>query len=111
MRTAAHCARAGADPGSGEQLMNAHAESIAVIGIGCRFPDANDPQTFYENLCAGKDSVREIPKERWDYEPLFSSQGGKNRITSKWGGFLSDVEQFDARFFKILPSEAELMDP
>ncbi len=87
------------------------AGDIAVVGIGCRFPDADNPEAFYENLCAGKDSVREIPENRWTYHSLYSPNGGKNRISSKWGGFISDVDQFDARFFKILPSEAELLDP
>lgn len=84
---------------------------IAIIGMGCRFPDADRGDIFYKNLLANKDSIREIPAERWPYTGLYSNQLEKNRIHSKWGGFISGLDEFDPRFFKILPNEAELMDP
>lgn len=84
---------------------------IAIIGMGCRFPDADRSDIFYKNLLANKDSIREIPEERWSYADLYSGQLEKNRIHSKWGGFISGLDEFDPRFFKILPNEAELMDP
>ena len=74
---------------------------IAVIGISGRFPDAEDVNQFWENLIAGKDSVREIPPDRWDADGL----------SCKYGGFLSDIDRFDPLFFGISPKEAELADP
>lgn len=91
--------------------MKTNANDIAVIGIGCRFPDADSGDELYENLLTGKDSLREIPEARWGFAELYSREGEKNRISSKWGGFITGIEEFDARFFKILPSEADLLDP
>lgn len=83
-------------------------KDIAVIGIACRFPDADSGDAFFRNLLAGKDSVTEIPRQRWDHGDL---PDGHARLNSRWGGFISGVDEFDARFFKILPAEADLMDP
>jgi len=39
---------------------------IAIIGIGCRFPKANNPHEFWQLLSNGIDGITEIPKERWN---------------------------------------------
>ncbi|WP_437483074.1 SDR family NAD(P)-dependent oxidoreductase [Sorangium sp. So ce1014] len=86
---------------------------IAVIGMAGRFPGASDVFSFWENLRNGVDAVQEVPSGRWDakryYEEGASSESVKT--LSKWGGFLSDVDRFDAGFFGIAPAEARLMDP
>ncbi|WP_444997943.1 SDR family NAD(P)-dependent oxidoreductase [Aliikangiella sp. IMCC44359] len=84
---------------------------IAVIGIGCRFPGANRGDVFYQNLIDNIDSVKEVPSNRWDAQTLYSEKKQANRLSSMWGGFISDVDKFDSRFFKIIPSEAEQIDP
>lgn len=87
---------------------------IAVIGMQGRFPDAPDLSAFWDNLVAGTDSVREIPEERWPLEGFFEPSGGQRkpgRSYSKWGGFLSDIDCFDAQFFGIAAREAALTDP
>ena len=87
-----------------------HWPGIAVIGMAGRFPDARDVNEFWNNLAGGKDSVREItrwnPDQYYDLEP-----GTPGKSNSKWGAFLSDIDQFDPLFFNISPKEAELMDP
>ncbi|MBE9572637.1 MAG: AMP-binding protein, partial [Proteobacteria bacterium] len=50
------------------QVGTANDESIAVIGMACRLPGAEDPQTFWELLRSGRDFIREVPAERWDVE-------------------------------------------
>ncbi|WP_412756908.1 SDR family NAD(P)-dependent oxidoreductase [Legionella bozemanae] len=83
---------------------------IAIIGISGRYPEAKDLTEFWHNLYAGKDCIREIPKERWALADYFDvNHPGKTY--SKWGGFLTDVDQFDPLFFNISPREAALMDP
>lgn len=84
---------------------------VAVIGIDCRFPGASEPAQFWENLAAGVNSIREIPEERWDWRRYFGDPHEPNKTTSKWGGFIEDVDRFDGDFFHISPTEAELMDP
>ncbi|MFZ0718964.1 SDR family NAD(P)-dependent oxidoreductase [Mycobacterium sp.] len=76
-------------------------EPIAVIGIGCRFPGADDPAAFWRLLSEGRDAVGDIPPERWNPDP-----NGVGR-----GGFLEHVDQFDAKFFNISPREAARIDP
>ncbi len=87
-------------------------KNIAVVGIACHFPGAQDYQRFWENLANSVDSIREIPRARWDPEAFYSpSPTEPNKSISKWGGLLDDVERFDHRFFGISPREASSMDP
>ncbi|WUS30824.1 SDR family NAD(P)-dependent oxidoreductase [Streptomyces sp. NBC_01255] len=88
------------------------AEPVAVVGISCRVPGARDPGEFWELLTAGGQAVTDIPADRWNagdfYDPDRSSPG---RMNSRWGGFVEDVDRFDAAFFGISPREAAEMDP
>ncbi|MBD3315676.1 MAG: malonyl CoA-ACP transacylase, partial [Chitinivibrionales bacterium] len=89
-------------------------EDIAIIGMSGRYPQAPDLDRFWNNLLSGKESVAEIPKERWDSEPLYDPDpvnAAFGKIYSKWGGFLDDVDEFDAPFFGVTPAEAKTMDP
>ena len=90
----------------------AQAEPIAIIGIGCRFPGANDPRAFWQLLRDGVDAITEVPAERFDlnafYDPDPQAPG---KINTRWGGFLDQVDQFDPHFFGISPREAARMDP
>jgi acyl transferase domain-containing protein len=89
-----------------------HAEPVAIIGIGCRFPGAKGPQAFWQLLVDGVDAITEVPASRFDinafYHPTPRAAG---KISSRFGGFIADVENFDAGFFAISPREAEAMDP
>ena len=88
-------------------------EPIAIVGVGCRFPgDVTTPAEFWELLASGRDGVREVPAERWERfgDGSAADQAVIDR-TTRWGGFLADVEGFDAEFFGITPREADLMDP
>ncbi|KIL51085.1 type I polyketide synthase [Jeotgalibacillus campisalis] len=88
-------------------------EPIAVIGMGCRFPGgASNPEKYWEMLLAGKDAITEIPKDRWNIEKYYDQETSKlGKTRTKWGGFLEDIDQFDANFFGISPREASLLDP
>ncbi|MGZ8245099.1 SDR family NAD(P)-dependent oxidoreductase, partial [Methylomagnum sp.] len=86
--------------------------AIAVIGLAGRFPEAPDVAAYWENLLAGRDSIREIPPERWDLRRYFDpAMGGETASYGKWGGFIDAVDRFDALFFNVSPREAEQMDP
>nr|MCR4944270.1 SDR family NAD(P)-dependent oxidoreductase [Clostridium sp.] len=86
-------------------------KQVAVIGISGRYPKADNIEEFWENLKNGKNCIEEIPKERWDYKSFYNNEENKNKVCSKWGGFIKDVDKFDSLFFNISPKEAELMDP
>src|SRR5579859_5517144 len=96
-----------------EQLKRARSESIAIIGLGCRFPgDADTPEAFWRLLAAGTDAISEVPPDRWDvaayYDPNPDAPG---KMSTRYGGFLSQVDGFDAEFHGIAPREALSMDP
>lgn len=75
-------------------------EPIAVVGIACRLPGAADPEQFWRLLDAGTDAITEPPDGRWPGVTEF-----------RRGGFIADVDRFDAAFFGISPNEAAAMDP
>jgi amino acid adenylation domain-containing protein len=87
-------------------------EPVAIVGMGCRFPQANSLQEFWEFLRAGRDAVREVPAQRWDWSKLYNPDlTNPGKMTSRWGGFLDQIDQFDWRTFRMLPREVEQMDP
>jgi acyl transferase domain-containing protein len=87
-------------------------ERIAIIGMGCRFPKASNPEAFWELLRGGADAITEVPRSRWDvdafYHPVPRTSG---KMCTRSGGFLEDVDGFDPRFFRIMPIEAGRIDP
>lgn len=87
-------------------------DKIAIIGLAGKYPGANNVQEFWENLKQGKDSITEIPSDRWDLTTFYDEEKGKSgKSYSKWGGFIEDVDKFDPLFFNISPREAEIMEP
>ena len=72
----------------------AQAEPIAIVGIGCRFPGANDPVAFRQLLRDGVDAITEVPAQRFDlnafYDPDPQAPG---KISTRWGGFLDQVDR------------------
>jgi len=100
---AATAARPAREPGD---------EPIAIIGIGCRFPGARDPRAFWQLLRDGIDAITEVPPDRFDLDAFYDPDPqAPGKINTRWGGFLEQVDQFDAHFFGISPREAARMDP
>ncbi|MFF3847898.1 SDR family NAD(P)-dependent oxidoreductase [Streptomyces sp. NPDC002328] len=90
----------------------ARTEPIAVVSMACRLPGGIDtPEMFWELLAAGGDAVGGLPS-RWDrlgvYDPDPEAVG---KSYAREGGFLHNVEGFDAAFFGISPREAVSIDP
>ncbi|MFE4453981.1 beta-ketoacyl synthase N-terminal-like domain-containing protein, partial [Streptomyces sp. NPDC056796] len=79
---------------------------VAVVGISCRLPGAADPSDFRRLLSDGVDAVTPVPQGRWTRPPRDEDPTGSLR-----GGFLDQVDRFDADFFGISPREAAAMDP
>jgi acyl transferase domain-containing protein len=88
-------------------------EPIAIVGIGCRFPgDVNTAEGFWQSLLAGTDAVSEIPASRFDYRQFFHPDPARpGKMYTPLGTFVQQYDQFDAAFFGISGSEAEMMDP
>ncbi|MBL8214817.1 MAG: SDR family NAD(P)-dependent oxidoreductase, partial [Bryobacterales bacterium] len=85
---------------------------IAIIGLSGRYPLAPDLDVFWNNLRDGQDCITEVPASRWNWRDYFPQDGtGAGTHRSKWGGFLDDVDKFDAQFFSIPPRIAPFLDP
>ena len=87
-------------------------EPIAIIGMGCRFPGAPDPAAFWQLLRAGGHAITEVPAARWPLEAYYDPDPtAPGKMATRFGGFVSHVDQFDPSFFGIAPREAASMDP
>lgn len=96
-----------------ERSEHAQREPIAIIGMACRFPGGSDsPETFWNMLKNGADGITTTPSDRWNADAFFDTDPDTpGKISSRWGGFLSQINSFDAAFFGISPREAARMDP
>lgn len=84
--------------------------AIGILGIALRFPDANTPLEFWENICQGKSSIRILT----DAELLaagISTTVFQHPDYVKASAIVPDIEYFDYQFFKMSLREAELLDP
>ncbi len=87
-------------------------EKVAVVGMACHFPDAADIRQYWQNLRAGRDSIREVPKSRWNWERHYDPQGFREgKSISKWGAFLAEIEAFDPEYFNMAEGIAHQIDP
>ncbi|MBX2807458.1 MAG: SDR family NAD(P)-dependent oxidoreductase [Cellvibrionaceae bacterium] len=100
---------------------------IAIIGMSCRFPGAENSDDFWRLLLQGDCAITDIPDARWRSADLYDyGKPGHNKqrhpaggdsgtdtenAISQRGGFITDVDKFDANFFNISALEAESLDP
>ena len=97
----------------------ARREPIAIVGLGCRFPQGTDtaadtPDKFWQMLCNGVDAVRELPPARQQRElpPTgLPAVATASELALLKAAFLPDVDHFDPAFFGIAPRETIAMDP
>lgn len=85
--------------------MNA-VDSIAIIGMACRLPHADNVNEYWENILNNTNCIipfpesrRVLPKEL-NLEHLYP-----------YGGYLDEIDKFDASFFRLSPKEAKWMEP
>ncbi len=85
-------------------------QEIAIIGMSCRFPGANDIDTFWSNLVNGVESISKFTKKELLEQgiPLADLQSDKY-VRAK--GYIEDCDHFDADFFGYPPRDAMKMDP
>ena len=83
---------------------------IAIIGMACRFPDADNPEEYWNNLRSGHESRTDLTDEELKSAGL-SQDLLDNPNYVKAGMFLKGVENFDAGFFGFSPLDAKIMDP
>jgi acyl transferase domain-containing protein/acyl carrier protein len=87
-------------------------DPVAIVGIACRLPGVNSAAALWDLLLDGRHTISEIPADRFDVNKwLDPAPGRPEHIRTRWGGFLDDVDQFDAGFFGLSAHEALRLDP
>ena len=85
-------------------------DGIAIVGLACHFPGAPDLSAFWQQLEAGEDAVTDGRQDPGSWNNLAKDLSSKYAAYRR-GGFVEGIDQFDARFFRISPIEARMMDP
>ncbi|OSC55942.1 beta-ketoacyl synthase, partial [Streptomyces sp. 4F] len=93
-----------------EEFPEFPAVAVAVIGMAGRFPGADDLDAFWENLAAGRESVRPVTDEE------FLAAGGDPRDLDdpsliRLASVVEGIDRFDSGFFGYSPAEAAVVDP
>jgi phthiocerol/phenolphthiocerol synthesis type-I polyketide synthase E len=83
---------------------------IAVVGVGCRFPDARNPADFWRNIGTGLVSAREVPDEELLLARVSAAELRAPDLV-RVAARLPNVTDFAGRFFGYTPEEAEAIDP
>src|SRR5579864_1511243 len=79
---------------------------IAIIGMSCKLPGGIEtPDQLWQVLASEKCVISSFPKARGRW-PAGSAKPGIEQ-----GGFVHDIDAFDAAFFRISPAEAQRTDP
>ncbi|MGV9667342.1 beta-ketoacyl [acyl carrier protein] synthase domain-containing protein [Nocardia niigatensis] len=80
--------------------------------MACHAPGAHGIDEFWQRLLDGIDAITEIPITRFPIDQFYQPGGPlAGKIVTRSGGFLDNIDGFDADFFGISPREAEAMDP
>jgi len=85
-------------------------DAIAVIGMACRFPDAATPEEFWQNLCAGRESVRDLSDDELHAAGVDPARRADPSFVAR-GVVLDGFDLFDAGFFGFNPRDAQVLDP
>lgn len=86
--------------------------AIAIIGIGCRFPESQNADDLWDIVRRGQVTFRDVPTDRWNHEMFFSpNQRDIDKAWVKRGSFVEGYREFAAMHFGIAPRRLEVMDP
>jgi enediyne polyketide synthase len=91
-----------AAPGSGP---------IAIVGMGCRFPDADDPATLLDLVLTGRRAFRRLPPSRLDLTDYYSADRATPDATYSARAALLEGWQFDLGAFGVPAAVFEAADP
>ena len=83
---------------------------VAVVGMACRFPGAENVKKFWNLICEGSSQIKFFDESEREYSRFARSVAQEENWVSA-GASLEDISTFDAPFFGYSPKEAALMDP
>ncbi|CAC5419851.1 Probable polyketide synthase 1 [Mytilus coruscus] len=87
-------------------------DDIAIVGVGCKVPGADNIEEFWKVLYNGENHVKVIPNDRWNKE-AFSSEdmNSSGKTYAKHAGLVKNFTQWDNKCFGINDTEAKEIDP
>ncbi|MFD5629064.1 SDR family NAD(P)-dependent oxidoreductase [Streptomyces sp. NPDC127072] len=95
-----------------ERQAPATGEPIAIVGMACEFPGADNVSAFWRMQLDQVDATADVPADRFPIDAFHDPRPRTpGRIVSRRGGFLPDIRGFDARYFGVSGREASHMDP
>lgn len=74
--------------------------AIAIVGMACRFPDADSPDEFWANLRDGRESIVRLRSKATGTDGFVDASAT-----------LKAVDAFDAAYFGLSDRDAEILDP
>ncbi len=87
-----------------------HSPPLAIVGIGCLFPGADNVTEYWANIRDGVDAITGIPDTHWRPEDYFDpDQRTPDMTYARRGGFINPVA-FDPLAFGISPNNIEATD-
>jgi acyl transferase domain-containing protein len=86
-------------------------EGIAIVGMNCLLPGAQDLSQFWTNVTNKTNAIREVPLTRWDWKLYFDERReAADRVYARWGGFLDPIP-FDPARYGMPPSSLVSIEP
>ncbi len=88
------------------------AADIAIVGMGCRFPQAAHLGEYWRNITDGRVCFSDIPAERWNHALFYDpSPRAIDKTYARKVGLLDDVRSFSAMHYGLAPLRVSVMDP
>ncbi|NUP78136.1 MAG: polyketide synthase, partial [Nonomuraea sp.] len=86
---------------------------IAIVGMGCRFPGAGNLNEYHRMLLDGERHFHAVPAKRWDHREFYDAAEGRapRKAYTDQVSYLSEVDRFDAAYFRMPPRRVRTMDP
>ena len=85
--------------------------NVAIIGIECVLPQAQNRNAYWENIVNAVSAIGEVPTERWPSELYFDAdKDARDKLYSRWGGFIDEIA-FDPLEFGMPPNSLRSIDP
>ncbi|MEE8233694.1 MAG: beta-ketoacyl synthase N-terminal-like domain-containing protein, partial [Gammaproteobacteria bacterium] len=93
-----------------KQANTPKASPLAIVGIGCIFPKADNVNEYWTNIREGVDAITDIPDSHWNPEDYFDSDQKTPDMTyARRGGFINPVD-FNPLQYGMSPNNIEATD-
>jgi acyl transferase domain-containing protein/acyl carrier protein len=92
------------------QMRDTIPANVAIIGMACRFPGADDVDQFWRNAREGVESIRSFDDEQLRAAGVPPELINDPRYV-KCSAPINDVAGFDAAYFGFVKRDVEMMDP